>query len=157
MFEQYTNLLLSAAAALDTQFVAKRIKHQVFSHELYDHDDPDIEVDSFDIETPVSTLQAFVDLISMHVPPVNLLHHRLKGTSIFMRYLPTISSRLTYMSYPMSTPKNQRNILMLSLIPMTILNHLIQSLSMLLQHLKVDFLPVTFDVLCPNHLLAMLT
>jgi hypothetical protein len=29
-FDQYTSLLLSAAAALDTQFTSKRTKHQVF-------------------------------------------------------------------------------------------------------------------------------
>ena len=58
-FDQYTSLLLSAAAAYDSQFATKRIKHQVFSHEIFDHDDPETEMDSFDIETPVSTLQAY--------------------------------------------------------------------------------------------------
>ena len=58
-FDQYTSLLLSAAAAYDSQFATKRIKHQVFSHEVFDHDDPNSSCDSesFDIETPVSTLQ----------------------------------------------------------------------------------------------------
>ena len=58
-FDQYTSLLLSAAAALDTQFVTKRTKHQVFSHETFDHDDPEPPSNPFDIETPVSTLQAY--------------------------------------------------------------------------------------------------
>ena len=58
-FDQYTSLLLSAAAALDTQFVTKRIKHQVFTHEVFDNNDTEVPSDFFDIETPVSTLQAY--------------------------------------------------------------------------------------------------
>jgi Reverse transcriptase (RNA-dependent DNA polymerase) len=58
-FDQYSSLLLSAAAAYDMQFATKRIKHQVFSHEMSTHDDFDMAGDSFDIETPVSTLQAY--------------------------------------------------------------------------------------------------
>jgi Reverse transcriptase (RNA-dependent DNA polymerase) len=58
-FDEYTSLLLSAASAYDSQFATKRIKHQVFSHEVFDHDDPDIPSDSFDIETSVGTIQAY--------------------------------------------------------------------------------------------------
>ena len=58
-FEQYSSLLLSAAAAYDAQFATKRTKQQVFSHEIFDHDDPGTPDDFFDIETPVSTLQAY--------------------------------------------------------------------------------------------------
>ena len=58
-FDQYSSLLLSAAAAYDTQFATKRTKHQVFAHEIFDQDDPDVLSDPFDIETPVSTLQAY--------------------------------------------------------------------------------------------------
>lgn len=60
-FDQYTSLLLSAAAAYDSQFATKRSKHQVFSHEIFDHDDFNSSSDpeSFDIETPVSTLQVY--------------------------------------------------------------------------------------------------
>ena len=58
-FDQYTSLLLSAAAAYDTQFATKRSTAQIFSHEVFDNDDPHQSSDSFDIETPVSTLQAY--------------------------------------------------------------------------------------------------
>jgi hypothetical protein len=61
-YDEYSSLLLSAAVAYDAKFTTKKTKHQVFSHEVYDHDDPDDSYDnmeSFDIETPVSTLQAY--------------------------------------------------------------------------------------------------
>jgi Reverse transcriptase (RNA-dependent DNA polymerase) len=61
-FDQYTSLLLSAASALDTQYTTKRVKHQVFQHELFNNVDDEVpgdSYDSFDIETPVSTLQAY--------------------------------------------------------------------------------------------------
>jgi len=57
-YDQYLSLLLSAAAAYDNQFAAKKAKRQVFSHEQYDaYDDHDNE-DSYDIDAPVSLLLA---------------------------------------------------------------------------------------------------
>jgi uncharacterized pyridoxamine 5'-phosphate oxidase family protein len=57
-FEQYSSLVLSAAAAYDNQFASKRFNHQVFSTEIYDRDNPET-FEGFDIETPVSTIQAY--------------------------------------------------------------------------------------------------
>ena len=61
-YDQYSSLLLSAAAAYDIKFVSKRTKHQVFTHDVYDHDYDGTLIhdnDDFDIETPVSTVQAY--------------------------------------------------------------------------------------------------
>ena len=60
-FDQYHTLLVSAAVAYDAQFSTKKVKHQVFTHEVFEHDDPDIlsDNDLFDLETPVSTILAY--------------------------------------------------------------------------------------------------
>ena len=58
-YDEYLNLLLSAAAAYDNQFAAKKNKRQVFIHEQYDYDDHDAEDESaYDIDAPVSLLLA---------------------------------------------------------------------------------------------------
>ena len=58
-------LLLSAAIAYDTQFATKRSKRQVFNHEFCDqNEDGTLNGDSFDIETPVTTLQAYAAMIN---------------------------------------------------------------------------------------------
>ena len=55
-YDQYSSLLLSAAVAYDLHATPKRVKHQVFNHEFGQYDD---NIDSFDIETPISTVQAY--------------------------------------------------------------------------------------------------
>jgi hypothetical protein len=55
-YNQYSSLLLSAAVAYDLHATPKQVKHQVFNHEFGQYDD---NIDSFDIETPISTVQAY--------------------------------------------------------------------------------------------------
>jgi hypothetical protein len=62
-YDQYSSLLLSAAAAYDTQATSKRSKHQVFNHEFFDHNN---DMDTFDIETPVSTVQAYAAMTNQN-------------------------------------------------------------------------------------------
>ena len=50
-------MLLSAAAAYDNQFAAKKTKSQVFSHEQFDDEFYDAE-ESYDIDAPISLLLA---------------------------------------------------------------------------------------------------
>jgi Reverse transcriptase (RNA-dependent DNA polymerase) len=60
-YEEYITLLLSAASAHDEQFKPKKVKRHVMLHELQDNHDEDIDYheDTFDIDCPVSTIQAF--------------------------------------------------------------------------------------------------
>jgi hypothetical protein len=59
-YDEYTSLLLSAAAAFDAQYQSKK-KRFVYTHNLYGETD---EYDSsdgegFDIDSPISTIQAY--------------------------------------------------------------------------------------------------
>ena len=58
-YDEYLNLLLSAAAAYDNQFAAKnKAKRQVFTHDQYDANESYEVDDSYDIDAPVSLLVA---------------------------------------------------------------------------------------------------
>jgi hypothetical protein len=57
-YDEYLNLLLSAAAAHDNQFAAKKNKRQVFIHDHYEHNDTDDADETYDIDAPVSLLLA---------------------------------------------------------------------------------------------------
>ncbi len=59
-YEEYLNLLLSAATNYDIQFASKKTKRQVFIHNLIDHDDDCINEDDayYDIDAPVSLILA---------------------------------------------------------------------------------------------------
>jgi hypothetical protein len=64
-YDQYASLLLSAAAAYDTQFGTKNSNRHVFNHEIYDWDNNEtVDGDSFDIETPVTTIQAYASVLN---------------------------------------------------------------------------------------------
>jgi hypothetical protein len=60
-YDEYITLLLSAASAHDGQFKPKKVKRQVMLHYIhYDSDDYEHKNEaSFDIDCPVSTIQAF--------------------------------------------------------------------------------------------------
>ena len=64
-YDQYSSLLLSAAVAHDNQTSSKRTKQQIFTHEYLPHEDA---TDSFDIETPVSIVQAFASMTNQAKP-----------------------------------------------------------------------------------------
>ena len=59
-YEEYLNLLLSAATNHDIQFASKKPKRQVFVHSLIDHDDDCFGEDDayYDIDAPVSMILA---------------------------------------------------------------------------------------------------
>lgn len=60
-FDQYVNLLHSAAVAHDNQFIAKKNKRQVFEHELLSNQssyESDTLVRQFDIDTSIDVIQA---------------------------------------------------------------------------------------------------
>jgi hypothetical protein len=57
-YDEYLNLLLSAAAAHDNQFAAKKNKRQVFIHDHYEPNDTDDADETYDIDAPVSLLLA---------------------------------------------------------------------------------------------------
>jgi hypothetical protein len=62
-YDEYANLLMSAATSYDRQFKGKP-KRMVYMHDLgydqsYDHEDIQDGEDYFDIDSPVSTIQAF--------------------------------------------------------------------------------------------------
>jgi hypothetical protein len=74
-FESYLQLLMSAAASYDNNFKPKKTKRQVFSHEIADDDDVSYDDDHFDIDLPITTLQAFAtNTGSSH--PINLVNLR---------------------------------------------------------------------------------
>jgi hypothetical protein len=56
-YDEYLSLLLAAATAFDNQFVSKKTKRQVFSHEHYDEDYNESE-EEYNIDAPVSLLSA---------------------------------------------------------------------------------------------------
>jgi hypothetical protein len=59
-YSQYTSLLLSAASAYDEQYKPKLSNRQVLLHEFHDdYDAAQSDDDPFDIDAPVSTIQAF--------------------------------------------------------------------------------------------------
>ena len=59
-YSQYTSLLLSAATAYDDQYKPKLSKCKVLVHHLLDDDDEaHSDTDPFDIDVPVSTIQAY--------------------------------------------------------------------------------------------------
>jgi hypothetical protein len=62
-YEAYSSLLLSTASDYDSKHGVSKGKRQGYVHDL-EHDDDDIydasyEMDPFDIDTPVDTIQAF--------------------------------------------------------------------------------------------------
>ena len=58
-YSEYVSLLLSAAAAYDNQFKTKRERRQVLNHEWEDaYDDASPNNDPYDIDAPVSIIQA---------------------------------------------------------------------------------------------------
>ena len=59
-YEEYLNLLLSAATNYDIQFAPKKPKRQVFAHHLIDHYDDSYTCDDsyYDIDAPVSMILA---------------------------------------------------------------------------------------------------
>jgi hypothetical protein len=62
-YDAYTTLLLSTASDYDSKHVASKGKRHVYAHELtHEEDDTydvSYEMDPFDIDTPVDTIQAF--------------------------------------------------------------------------------------------------
>ena len=60
-YDEYITLLLSAASAYDAQFKPTKAKRHVMIHELQDNHDEDIyhNEDTFDIDCPVSSIQAY--------------------------------------------------------------------------------------------------
>lgn len=57
-YAEYTNLLLSAAASYDDQYKSKREKLKVFSHFIDDENVSDDENGDYDIDAPVTVIQA---------------------------------------------------------------------------------------------------
>jgi hypothetical protein len=62
-YEAYTSLLLSTASDYDSKHGVSKGKRQVYAHEL-EHEDADLydasdEMDPFDIDTHIDTIQAF--------------------------------------------------------------------------------------------------
>jgi hypothetical protein len=62
-YEEYLSLLLSASAAYDSQFIAKKSKRQVFMHNILDVDEGEDDYgQDYDIDAPVSNILAnFMD------------------------------------------------------------------------------------------------
>ena len=59
-YEGYVSLLLSAAMDYDSKNNGTKSRRQVYQHHIIDtDDDPDEDIDPFDIDTPVDTIQAF--------------------------------------------------------------------------------------------------
>jgi hypothetical protein len=58
-YDEYTTLLLSAASAYDNQFQPKRTKRQVLVHETEERYEPIEETEPYDIDCPVSSIQAY--------------------------------------------------------------------------------------------------
>ena len=66
-YDQYVNLLQSAAVAYDNQFKAKRNKRQVFQHEIIEDDDEAYEdANEYDIDTSNDVIQAFASASNYH-------------------------------------------------------------------------------------------
>ena len=63
-YEEYHNIILSAATNFDIQFATKKLKRQVFTHHLIDHDDDYYACNDsyYDIDAPVS----FAPVIKWH-------------------------------------------------------------------------------------------
>ena len=61
-YDEYTTLLLSAASTSDVQRKPKKVKRHVMFHDLHNKDHEDIrhtDEDTFDINCPINTIQAF--------------------------------------------------------------------------------------------------
>jgi hypothetical protein len=63
-YEAYYTLLLSFATDYDSKHMPNKGKRLIYAHDVVDHDDDDFndaqfEVASFDIDTPVDTIQAY--------------------------------------------------------------------------------------------------
>jgi hypothetical protein len=62
-YDAYTTLLLSTASDYDSKHTVGKGKRQIYAHDLMDHDedvyDASYEMDPFDIDTSVDTIQAF--------------------------------------------------------------------------------------------------
>jgi hypothetical protein len=67
-YEAYNSLLLSTASDYDRKHGVSKGKRQVYAHEL-EHEDADLydtayEMDPFDIDTPIDTVQAFASKLT---------------------------------------------------------------------------------------------
>jgi hypothetical protein len=67
-YEAYSTLLLPAATDYDSKHMANKGKRLIYAHHVIDHDDDvknaSYESGSFDINTPVDTIQAFATTFS---------------------------------------------------------------------------------------------
>jgi hypothetical protein len=60
-YEGYVSLLLSAASDYDSKHVINKAKRQVYQHDVIEYEEETYnDADTFDIDTPVETIQAFV-------------------------------------------------------------------------------------------------
>jgi hypothetical protein len=62
-YESYTSLLLATTSDYDSKHGVRKLKRQVYAH-ILEHEDADLydasyEMDPFDIDTPVDTIQVF--------------------------------------------------------------------------------------------------
>jgi hypothetical protein len=69
-YEAYSSLLLSTASDYDSKHGVSKVKRQVYAHDL-EHDEADLydasyEMDPFDIDTPLDTIQAFASKFTPH-------------------------------------------------------------------------------------------
>jgi hypothetical protein len=69
-YESYCSLLLAAAVSHDEQYKPKKTKRQVFYHDMNHDDNENIsDPDPFDIDYPVSSIQAFATNFRNRHPP----------------------------------------------------------------------------------------
>jgi hypothetical protein len=81
-YDAYSKLLLSTASDYDSKHAVNRGKRQLYAHELT-HEDDDVydasyEMDPFDIETPVDTIQAFASKFT----PRPVLNERIQNSHL---------------------------------------------------------------------------
>jgi hypothetical protein len=75
-YDQYTNLLHSAAVLYDSQFIAKKGKRQVLLHHLNNQSDDYYEdtSNSFDIDTSIDIIQAYKSSFNNSTKPKSASH-----------------------------------------------------------------------------------
>jgi hypothetical protein len=71
-YDAYSPLLLSNTSDYDSKHSVKKGKRQIYAHDHVDHDDDDgydasCEMDLFDIDTPVDTIQEYVSKFTPHL------------------------------------------------------------------------------------------
>ena len=74
-YDQYSALLLSAAVNYDAQQTLKRTKNHVFAHEFQTHEHDVSNANSFDIEAPVSIINAHAALTANKFAQFGLNQH----------------------------------------------------------------------------------